>query len=173
MKSEKKRIEETTANLFLDLYNEKFGTHLEIDYLSDAPDVVCIDRTDDKVLNLEISLIEDLLGDVKHILGRGPKPKSPVTGTTVVSFTEDAVERLNKSLEDKLLSSYGSSTALVLRQVSPLWEPHEWSMVADEIRDKVLAGRERNFSAGVWIICTDNFPWPSGDALFCLSQPVE
>jgi len=173
MKSEKIRIEEATAKLFLNLYNARFSTNFVVDYLGDTPDVVCIDRANNNVLNLEISLIEDLPGDVKYVLGRGSKPTSPTTGTTAVSFTDDVVEQLRKSLEKKLLSSYGANTALVLRQVSPLWEPREWSTVADEFKVKVFAGSENNFGAGVWIICTDNSIRPASDTLFCLSSPVE
>ena len=171
MKSEKKTIEEATARLFLSLYNKQFSTSFQIDALGDAPDVVCIDPSSEKVLNLEISLLQDLPGDIPYALGRGSKPTSPTTGSTVVSFFKDSVEQLRASLQKKLLSSYGASTALVLRQVSPLWEPKEWALVADDFRQTVLQGSERNFGAGVWIICTDNSIWPAGDTLFCMSEP--
>ena len=171
MMSEKKQIEEATANLFLKLYNKRFDATFEIDQLGDTPDVVCSEPSTGRILNLEISLIEDLPGDIPYALGKGPKPLSPTTGSTVVSFTDDSVEQLRNSLEKKLLSSYGADTALVLRQVSPLWEPKEWALVAESFRQSVLQGRESNFGAGVWIICTDNSSWPAGDTLFCLSEP--
>jgi hypothetical protein len=75
-------------------------------------------------------------------------------------------------LAKKLLSSYGPDTALVIRQVSPLWEPSDWQRIAAEFRQNVLAGSEKNYGAGVWIICTDNSTFPAGDALFCLSEPT-
>ena len=171
MKNEKERIQEATARLFLSLYNEQFTSSFEIDSLGDTPDVVCIEASSKRILNLEISLIEDLPGDIQYVLGRGSKPTSPTTGSTAVSFFEDSAVQLRASLEKKLLSSYGANTALVLRQVSLLWEPMEWASVADDFRQTVLRGREKNFGAGVWIICTDNSTWPTSDTLFCMSEP--
>ena len=148
------------------------GTNFEIACLGDAPDVECVDLKTNGKLNLEISLLEDLPGDVPYALGRAERPKSPTTGTTVRSFFHDSVPQLVESLEKKLLSTYGSNTALVLRQVSIIWGPFEWGIVADEFRDEVLRGKEKHYGAGVWIICTDNSTWPASDTLFCLSESI-
>lgn len=171
--NEKKRIEKITAELFLELYNPRFGTAFEIEKLGETPDVNCIDSKNGDLLELEISLLENLSGEVQHILGRGPKPTSPTTGTTVVSFFNDTADKLRSSLKKKLLSSYDPNTALVLRQVSIIWEPKDWELVADVFRKEVLSGKEVNFGSGVWIICTDNTTWPASDTLFCLSKPRE
>jgi hypothetical protein len=66
-----------------------------------------------------------MAGEIKHILGRGGQPSSPATGTPVGSFYDDVVPQLIHELEKKLLSFYGSSTALVIRQVAPIWGPLE------------------------------------------------
>jgi len=170
--SEKQRIEKATAQLFLDLYNLKLQTHYVIQELSDTPDVICIDPDTGRRLELEISLLEDVPGDVAYILNRGPKPVSSSTQTVAASFSKDSVNQLESSLRKKLLSTYGADTALVLRQTSPLWEPKDWTSVAERFRIEILQGKERNFGAGVWIICADNSTWPSSEALFCLSDPV-
>ena len=147
-------------------------TNFVVDHLGETPDVYCIDHHTDKKLNLEITLLEDLPGEIKYVLGRGRKPISPTTKSTAVSFFDDSVEQLEHSLEKKLLSVYGPNTALVIIQVSILWEPKEWDMIADDFRKRVLMGKEQNYGAGVWIICTDNSTWPASDTLFCLSKPV-
>ena len=169
--NEKQSIEKATAEIFLRLYNLRIGCHFEIAKLGDSPDVECIDRETGNRLNLEISLIEDVPGDVTNSLGRGVQPKSPTTGTTVRAFFKDSVPRLIGSLEKKLLSSYGSDTALVLRQVSPLWGPYDWGIAVEDFRERVFQGRETNFGGGVWIVCTDSSTWPASDTLFCVYMP--
>ena len=154
------------------IYNKKFGTAFQIQELSDAPDVICFDNNLDKVLKLEISLLEDLPGDITYQLGKSGKPISPTTRTTAVSFWDDSMAQLQKLLESKLLSTYDSNTALVLRQVSIIWESKDWEVVAHRFRNGVLAGKENNYGKGVWIICTDNSTWPASNTLFCLSEPT-
>jgi hypothetical protein len=56
--------------------------------------MVCIDQSTDTVLNLEISMIEDLPGDVRYALGSSQKPISPTAGTTVVNFDDDSVKQI-------------------------------------------------------------------------------
>lgn len=167
--TEKQRIEKRTAIVFLDLYNEDAGTNFQFQELSDTPDVLCLDPDNGQSLGLEISLLEDLPGDVAYVLGRGDKPISPTTKSTVVSLFEDVTKRWAEQLEDKLLSSYGADTALVFRQVSPLWEPKEWELVADDFRNTVLKGKQKHYGAGVWVICIDNEPFPAVDTLFRLN----
>jgi hypothetical protein len=66
--SEKQRIEKATAEWFLNIYNKKFGAAFQIQEISDTPDVICFDKNLDKVLKLEISLLEDLPGDITYQL---------------------------------------------------------------------------------------------------------
>lgn len=138
--------------------------------LSDTPDVECRDPATARNLFLEITLIEDVPRDVRYALGRGNQPISPSTRMALRSFFNDSVPELVQSLEKKLLSDYGSDTALVMRQVSPLWGPNEWAIAADQFREEVFRGREHNYGAGVWIICTDSSTWPASDALFCVHE---
>jgi hypothetical protein len=171
MESEKKVIERKTAEIFLSLYNPSHGTHFEISDLGESPDVTCIDSQTGNPLYLEITLLENLHGDIAFELGRGKKPISPTTKTTVVDFFNDVVPLLRKRLEKKLLASYGKNTALVLRQVSILWEPMEWRWITPSLKSEVLKGKEAHYGAGIWAICTDNTTWPASDALFCISLP--
>jgi len=106
MESEKKLIEEKTAQLFLSLYNPAYGTHFEIGDLGETPDVTCIDSETGSFLYLEISLLENLPGDIAYQLGRGKRPHSPTTKTTVIDFLNDVVPLWRNRLEKKLLASY-------------------------------------------------------------------
>lgn len=171
--TEKQKIEKRIANSFLELYNPKTGSSFNIFTLSDTPDVSCIEKNTGEELNLEITLLEDLPGDVKHILGKGQKPKSPTTRSPAVSFYDDSVEQLKTSLKEKLLSKYNKNTALVMKQVKILWEKQDWQLVAEDIRRELLEGKEKHYGAGIWIICTDNSSWPATDDLFCLGQPID
>jgi len=168
---QKKRIEEATARLFLRLYNSRHHSQFEIQLLGEAPDVTCFDRNADKILHLEISLLEDIPGEVPYALGKREKPISPSTGTHAVSLNEDVIPHWSSQIAKKLRASYGKDTALVLRQVSPLWEPYEWEIVAPGFREEVLKGKEANYGAGIWVICSDTSTWPASEALFCLSPP--
>lgn len=170
--SEKQRIEKAIGQLFLNLYNALYGTSYTIVELSDSPDVRCQDSSTGRKLELEITLLEDLPGEVAYVLGKARKPVSPTTGMTTVSFFDDSMSQLGSTLAKKLRSSYGKNTALVIKQVSPFWEPKEWEIVADRIRESLLKGKEGHYGAGVWIICTDTTTWPASDTLFCLSEPA-
>jgi len=64
--TEKQRIEKATGKQFLELYNKKFNTSYSIVEFSDAPDVICKDKKTEKQLFLEITLLEDLPGDVAY-----------------------------------------------------------------------------------------------------------
>jgi hypothetical protein len=172
VESEKKVIERRTAQLFLSLYNPAHGTSFEIVELGESPDVICNDSVTRNYLYLEISLLEDLSDDIAYELGRGKKPISPTTKTTVVDFFKDVVPRVRERIEKKLLSSYGADTALVLRPVSILWEKMEWEWITPYLKSEVLKGKETHYGAGIWAICTDNTTWPASDALFCISPPI-
>jgi hypothetical protein len=171
MESEKKVIERKTAEIFLKLYNPQHGTHFEISDLGESPDVACIDAQTGKPLYLEVTLLENRHGDIAYELGRGRKPISPTTKTTVVDFFKDVVPLLRDRLEKKLLASYGENTALVLRQVSILWEPMEWKLITPSLKDEILKGKEGHYGAGIWAICTDTTTWPASNALFCVCLP--
>jgi len=149
------------------------GTMFEIIELRDAPDVYCKDHQSGVELNLEVSLLEDLPGYIKYIKGKGQKPISPTTRSSAISFFDDSLKQLKSRVKKKLLSTYGKNTALVIKHVNIVWEKTDWQMVADEVRHNLLEGKENHYGAGVWILCTDNSPWPATNDLFCLSKPME
>jgi hypothetical protein len=169
MESEKRRIEKATADLFLRLYNENFGSSFEITQNGDAPDILCVDSNTNEELSLEISLLQNIEGEIPYILGKGPQPVSSTTGTTAVSLFDDAYGQIEKALNKKLQSHYSGNSALVLRQVSILWSPRDWELLAPDLRSTVLNGKENQFNFGIWIICTDDETWPAQDTLFRLT----
>ena len=171
--TEKQKIELATAKIFLPLYNREKRTAFEVLRPGDAPDILCQDPNTGAEFGLEITLLEDLPGEIKHILGRGRQPNSPITGTPVRSFYDDVAPQLVHALEDKLLSSYGPSTALVIRQTAPIWGPTEWQTILERLQQEVFRGREHNFGAGVWLICVDSSTWPASNALICLSPGID
>jgi len=67
--NEKQKIEQASAEGFIELFNQQFGTDYQIVELGDAPDVRCQDSKGTK-LNLEITLTEDRDLDIKAILGK-------------------------------------------------------------------------------------------------------
>lgn len=97
--TEKQQIEQSTAELFLRLINSEKANSYEVIKMSDTPDVMCRDPLTGKTLELEITLLEDLPGEIKHMLGRGCQPSSPTTGTHVRSFYDDVVPQLIRALE--------------------------------------------------------------------------
>ena len=166
--SNRKKIERASASLFLNLYNERFHKNIEIIELRDSPDIYCKDLKTYEEMYLEITLIEDLKGEIAYMLGRGQKPISPVTGSSVRSFFDDVVPILIDRIKDKTQSYYGKNTALVIRQTSPLWEPKEWKIVKDKIISTVGSISERNYGKGIWIICTNTETWPASDTIYQL-----
>ena len=72
--TEKQKIELTITKIFLPLYNREMGTMFEVLKQGDAPDILCQDPNTGAELGLEITLLEDLPGEIKHILGRGRQP---------------------------------------------------------------------------------------------------
>jgi hypothetical protein len=167
--TEKQKIELATAKMFLSLYNPEKTTAFEVLKQGDAPDILCRDAQTNEDLALEITLLEDLPGEIKYLRGKGIQPNSKITGTPVRSFFDDVAPQLAKALEGKMLSVYGSKTALVIRQISPIWGTDDWQRIKENIIKEVFRGRELNFGAGIWIICVNGSTWPASNTLFCLS----
>lgn len=171
MAFDKKKIEKETAQLFLDLFNPRLDSHFEVVELGEVPDVICKDSRTGSTLNLEISLLEDMSGEIAYELGHRPKPISPTTGTSIIDLLHDVMPHWQDQIHKKLLAFYGKDTALVLRQVSILWESREWNFIAPLFREKILLGKETQYGAGVWVICNDHSTWPSSYSLVCISPP--
>ena len=133
--SEKRLIEASTAEIFLELYNERYDQKYELVELLDSPDVRCVDSRTGDELDLEISLVEDLPGDARYMLDRGPMPAGP-WGTGARGFSQNAPPMMIDRLREKCLKRYGPATALVIQQLSPLWESVDW----DQIHEGTLPG---------------------------------
>jgi hypothetical protein len=171
--SQKQQIEKGTAEVFLPIYNMRHGTNFEIVELSDTPDVICKDPGSGAVLYLEIGLIQDLEGEIADELNRGKESAPSEYLLPVRSLYDDALPNYRKVIQKKMQSAYGKDTALVLRQVSPIWGPNEWKILATQHLSDLLVGSEAKFGAGVWVICVDSTTWPASDTIFCLSQALQ
>jgi len=111
--TEKLNIERSTADAFLVVYNARTGTQFAIIEHSDNPDFRFRDSKTDDLLDLEITLLEDVHGDAQHRLGRGPRQG-------VRCFNQDTLSRFKERVTDKCANDYGAHAALVLGQVAPL-----------------------------------------------------
>jgi hypothetical protein len=149
--NEKERIELATATLFLPMYNLRKGTNYEVIKVQDTPDVRCQDRSSQEVLEVEITLLEDRPDDIAYVLGR-VEVKDELSIARVIDFRKNVVPRLMELLKDKLLSAYGERTALLIRQVGPIWTASDWQREAPAVVSQVLAGREKHYGMGVWIL---------------------
>lgn len=170
--SQKQQIEKATAEIFLPIYDKMHGTNFSVVELGDTPDVTCRDPETGQMLYLEIGLIEDLKGEIADELKRGKEAGPTEYLTPVRSLYDDAVPNYRKVIEKKMQSVYGKETALVLRQVSPIWGPDDWKILAHKYLSDLLPGSEAKFGAGIWVICTDSTTWPASDTIFCLSRAV-
>ncbi len=166
--SPKKLDEKKIAELFLDLYNDKMKTSFKIIELSEHPDIICQDINSGEKLELEISLLEDIHGQIPYFLGRANQPISSLTKTAGYTF-QDIIVTISSSLQNKLQCSYGENTALVYYQVTGLLETRNWEHLQIIFKD-ILNGKEKNYGAGIWIICTDA-GFPAKYVLFCLCNP--
>jgi hypothetical protein len=160
--TEKEAIELDTAEKFIDLYNSRMGTSFSIVKHSDAPDFYCQDKEGTQ-LKIEITLTEDRPGDIQALLGRSDarSPEAMKRHNEAVkrgeesifesvSCLQDNVSQMAKNrIQPKLDKDYGSNTALVVRDVSPLgWS---WEAVLDDLASS-LDLRNNPFDKGIWLI---------------------
>jgi len=159
---EKEAIEKATADAFIELYNSEMGTSFCIIEYSDAPDIRCKDSEGD-ILNFEITLTEDRLKDIQATLGRSDHRSieslkkhladvregkaSPLAWVSCLQGNVRAM--IISRIQSKLKNNYGSNTALVIRDTSPVcWD---WDLVVDDIKSAL--NLERNpFDKGIWIL---------------------
>jgi hypothetical protein len=163
--NENKRIEVSTADVFLSYYNRQEGTSYRVVEYGDAPDVRTCDEQGE-ILQFDIVRTEDHPGDIKAALARSksrsfkalrqhveevrtgksdPRDRAsklfgnvtdPMDNVTV--SMNNVIDSLKKRLHDKLLMRYGANTALVIRDTSGVdWD---WDLVQSfqEILDSVL-----------------------------------
>jgi hypothetical protein len=170
--SEKQRIEKASAEVFLRLLNNLLKTEYQILSLGDSPDVHCLDSNTNLSLSLEITLLEDMDGEIAYSLDRREKPLvSPVTSLPCTSFSDDSIPKLEQRLAEKSNIDYGSRTALVIRQISPLWFAEDWERYKLTMDKSLLVKSSKYFEAGIWIICTNNDSWPATDEIYALVPP--
>lgn len=143
--SEKLNIERSTADAFLGVYNTRIGAQFAIIDHSDSPDFRCQNRKTGELLDLEITLLEDVHGDAQYRLGRG-------SGQGVRCFNQDTLSRFKVRITDKCNKDYGTHAALVLRQVAPLWTTSDWKIYRDDFRAVIPSACKNTFTKGIWVL---------------------
>jgi hypothetical protein len=121
-------------------------------------------------MNIEITMLEDRPMDIPYLLGR-IDIKNEFLLQGAIDFRNEIIPLLKDRLENKLLSDYGERTALLIRQVSPLWTASDWKRETADLVSEVLAGREKNYGMGVWILCSNNSAFPASTDLYPLFDP--
>ncbi len=160
--TEKEALELETAEQFIKHYNPQMSTSFRIVEHSDAPDFHCQDKEGNE-LKIEITLTEDRTRDIQSLLGRSEarSPEALKRHLEAVERGEESIFELVSCLQDnvsqmalnriqpKLYKDYGSNTALVIRDISPLdWD---WEDVIEDLA-KSLDLRNNPFDKGIWII---------------------
>jgi len=115
-------------------------------------------------------MLEDRPLDIPYALGR-VDIQDEFSQERVIDFKRDVIPRLQARLNDKLLSDYGERTALLIRQVGPLWIALDWQREAPEVVAEVLAGREKYYGKGVWILCSNTSTNPLSNDICPLFDP--
>ncbi len=146
----KEKIEKYTAEHFIKQYNLKYKTSFTVNKLSDNPDILCSDNAGRK-LNLEITLTEDNYGDIKALLGRSEHKSIAYMNDIGSALSGNVYEQVFESINKKMLKDYGSNTALVVRDTSPIgWD---WNLEVVKLRSKLI-DMKNPFDKGVWILTT-------------------
>jgi hypothetical protein len=139
------KIERSAAEKFLRVYNARTGTQFEIVEHSDSPDLRCRDRMTGELLDLEITLLEDVHGDARYKLGRGPRQG-------VRCFNQDTLSQFKERVTDKCNKDYGPHAALVMVQVADLWTTSDWEMYLDDFQAVIPSECKHTFTKGVWVL---------------------
>ena len=143
--SEKVNIERSTADAFLWVYNARTGTQFTIIEHSDAPDFRCQDGKTGELLDLEVTLLEDVHGDAQYRLGRG-------SGQGVRCFNQDTLSQFKERITVKCSKDYGTHAALVLGLVAPLWTTSDWEMYRDDFQAVIPSECKNTFTKGIWVL---------------------
>lgn len=143
--SEKIDIERSTADAFLGAYNARTGKQFTIIEHSDSPDFRCRDNNTGELLDLEITLLEDVHGDARYRLSRGPRQG-------VRCLNQDTLSRFKERITDKCDKDYGPHAALVLRQVVTLWTTSDWEMYLDDFQALIPPECRKTFTKGIWVL---------------------
>ncbi|MFC3885027.1 hypothetical protein ACFOU2_16740 [Bacillus songklensis] len=150
-KNRKQAIEYDCAFVFLSLYNNQFKTDYQIMELSDIPDIKCKDRLTNAELYLEITLHEDIKGEIPFLLGRTKKkPTAQPRKGTVKNGEDESLIILIDVINKKLLKKYGKNVALVVRHMSS----KSWNLNVEQVKNS-LDLKNHPFDKGIWIVTSD------------------
>lgn len=149
-------IELYSAIAFLKLYNKNMDAQYKILDWDDSPDFVCRDQEGNE-LKIEITLTQDKEHDIQAILESSNLRNAENVILQMASCLQtNVMEMLIETVRKKLSKQYGSNTALVIRDASPLdWD---WSMMKEQIMKRILEILESNksfknpFDKGIWIL---------------------
>jgi hypothetical protein len=158
--NEKEAIEHATAEAFLLHYNEMHVTSYRITKHGDGPDITARDNRNDR-LQIEITMTEDLVGDIKAALGRSEVRsidslrrhvqlvRQGKAEPRASNLAGNVTESLKQRLQAKMKKRYGPNTALVIRDTSGVdWD---WDLMLTDIKT-AFADQPNPFDRGIWIL---------------------
>lgn len=142
----KQRIEKTTVDAFVPLFNINQGQDYAVLQYGDAPDAICRNGSG-QIIQVEITLTEDNPGDLAWSFGETEtRPPSYWYGNCL---QRNVLDQLRRRLDAKILKRYGERTALVIRDSSGAdWD---WEYVAEDIRE-TMGPRLNPYDMGIWIL---------------------
>jgi hypothetical protein len=162
--NEKQKIELATAEKFFSIYNTEHNSRYAITRIAgnrEVPDVLAKDENGNQ-FNLEVTLTEDRPDDIRALLGRGDDRsletlkrhleavRKGLEQPRITSLRSNALPNLLQRIDKKLSKCYGSNTALVVRDTSPLWD---WDQVLPDIKNH-LKSKSNPFDLGIWLLIT-------------------
>lgn len=162
MDNEKQAIERATAESFLLHYNREHGTDYRVDSLAGpgtSPDVKCVNSAK-AILWIEITMMEDSLGDIKSALGRSEHKSFDAIrmhlcevkgGKSEISFNQldgNVQMQLIEVLKQKFQKRYGQNVALVVRATGVDWD---WQLILPRVQTE-FHDIHIPFDHGVWLL---------------------
>lgn len=164
--SEKQLIEKYSADAFIEKYNELKGTSYAVTKYSDSPDVICRDK-DGNILNIEVTMTEDVEGDIPAMLGRSDArsienmKKLLDEGKYIGSCLQGNVsDQLVKAIMKKCFKDYGDNGLLLIRDTSGV--PWDWDAVVDEKLHDRIKKCIGQYTKGIWLLTRTK------EKLFCI-----
>ena len=160
--TETQRIELSTAEGFLSLFNAKAGSNFEAVHVAgpdEVPDVIASDSSG-RILGIEVTLTEDRPRDIAAILGRSNHKSIDALKAHLRAVSEgkaqmevnclqgNVIEILRERIAKKLIKRYGANVALVIRETSISWD---WELILPALRD-YLDGQKVPFDQGIWLL---------------------
>ncbi|MBN1621875.1 MAG: hypothetical protein JW871_04725 [Endomicrobiales bacterium] len=156
---EKKRIEKSVAEKFLNYYNKEYNTSYKIIKLSENPDIRCKDSNNNE-LNFDVTLTENEEGDIQSLLGRSDKISKETLKKNIENARngkekirslslDDSNNILIKRIKKKINNRYGPNTALVIYDTSGI----QWDRDISSINvERFLKSFKNPYDKGIWIV---------------------